>query len=219
MRVPKNHLFSKYSDISTDGGYVAASRTLSKFRYISMMVARVAIIQIAYDMLAKAVTIAVRYSAVRLQGFKDGGTTENVVLDYQMQQHRTFKALSFAYCLFWNTKYIRDYMKAVRGAIDKGGADADAAAEDLPALHATLSGMKATSTVLSHESIEECRKCCGGQGFLSSSGIAKLSPDFSEWVTVEGEQVILSLQLARFLIKSVAELREVGTTTHHYYYI
>ena len=37
------------------------------------------------------------------------------------------------------------------------------AAEDLPALHATLSGMKATSTVLAHDSIEECRKCCGGQ--------------------------------------------------------
>ena len=55
-----------------------------------------------------------------------------------------------------------------------------------------------------HECIEECRKCCGGQGFLLSSGIAKLAPDFSEWVTVEGEQVILSLQCARFLIKAVA---------------
>jgi hypothetical protein len=30
-----------------------------------------------------------------------------VVLDYQMQQYRTFKALSFAYCLLWNTRYGR----------------------------------------------------------------------------------------------------------------
>ena len=29
------------------------------------------------------------------------------------------------------------------------------------------------------------------QGFLMSSGIAKISPDFAEWVTVEGEQVRL----------------------------
>ena len=64
--------------------------------------------------------------------------------------------------------------------------------------------MKAASTVYAHECIEECRKCCGGQGFLLSSGIAKLAPDFSEWVTVEGEQVILSLQCARFLLKAVA---------------
>ena len=92
----------------------------------------------------------------------------------------------------------------------------EAAADDLPELHATLSGMKAMGTVWAHESIEECRKCCGGQviaaaipsgggiarrqprrgggraqGFLMSSGIAKISPDFAEWVTVEGEQVRL----------------------------
>ena len=78
--------------------------------------------------------------------------------------------------------------------------------------------MKAMGTVWAHESIEECRKCCGGQviaaaipsgggiarrqprrgggraqGFLMSSGIAKISPDFAEWVTVEGEQVRLML--------------------------
>ena len=95
----------------------------------------------------------------------------------------------------------------------------EAAADDLPELHATLSGMKAMGTVWAHESIEECRKCCGGQviaasqtarhrstaapprhlwrwalqGFLMSSGIAKILPDFAEWVTVEGEQVRLML--------------------------
>jgi acyl-CoA oxidase len=37
---------------------------------------------------------------------------------------------------------------------------------------------------------------------LLSSGIAEMSRSFSEAVTVEGEQVILSLQVARFLIKS-----------------
>ena len=30
-----------------------------------------------------------------------------MVLDYQMQQYRTFKALSLAYCLLWNTRYGR----------------------------------------------------------------------------------------------------------------
>ena len=38
----------------------------------------------------------------------------------------------------------------------------------------------------------------------------KISPDFSEWVTVEGEQVILSLQTARFLMKAVHEIDEKG---------
>jgi acyl-CoA oxidase len=141
-----------------------------------MMVARVSIVAIAYDTLAQATTIAVRYSAVRRQGFKDTGTgqqsaggpgggigAEHVVLDYQMQQYRLFKALSLSYCLLWNKRYIIDYIRRVRGAIDGGD---ESAADGLPELHATLSGMKAAATVWAHEGIEECRKCCGGQGFL-----------------------------------------------------
>ena len=33
---------------------------------------------------------------------------------------------------------------------------------------ATLSGMKVLTTVLAHDEIEDCRKCCGGQGFLKA---------------------------------------------------
>ena len=54
-----------------------------------------------------------RYSAVRLQGFKGKSTAEHNVLDYTMQQHRTFKALALAYCLLWNRLYITDFIKRV----------------------------------------------------------------------------------------------------------
>lgn len=201
VRIPMDRLFSKHSTVTAAGEYVAAPRSLSKFRYISMMLARTGIVRIAYKMCAKATTIAVRYSAVRLQGFKEKGLAEeHYVLDYQMQQYRLFKALALSYCLLWSSRYIQTYIKRVAGAIQEGD---ESAADELPQLHATLSGLKATATVRAHECIEECRKCCGGQGFLMSSGIAKLAPDFSEWVTVEGEQVILSLQTARSLIKAV----------------
>lgn len=203
-----NHLFSKHSKVTPEGKYIAAPRTLSKFRYISMMLARVSIVGVAYEELAKATTIAVRYSAVRLQGFKGDGKTEHNVLDYTMQQYRTFKALALSYCLLWNRMYILAFIKRVQADIAEGGNG-----EGMAELHGALSGMKATSTVRAHESIEECRKCCGGQGFLTSSGIGKISPDFSEWVTVEGEQVILSLQTARFLMKAVHEIDEKGAVS------
>ena len=163
-----NHLFSKHSKVTPEGQYIAAPRTLSKFRYISMMLARVSIVGVAYEELAKATTIAVRYSAVRLQGFKGDGRTEHNVLDYTMQQYRTFKALALSYCLLWNRMYILAFIKRVQADIAEGG-EGDGMAE----LHGALSGMKATSTVRAHESIEECRKCCGGQGFLTSSGIGQ----------------------------------------------
>jgi len=96
-----------------------------------------------------------------------------------------------------------DYLGRVQSAIGEGGAAADAAANELPELHATLAGLKVWSTVKAHGFIEECRKACGGQGFLLSSGVAEISRSFAEPVTVEGEQVILSLQVARFLIKAL----------------
>ena len=49
------------------------------------------------------------------------------------------------------------------------------AADELPELHATCAGLKAWATVRGHAHIEECRKACGGQGFLRSSGIADLA--------------------------------------------
>ena len=85
------------------------------------------------------------------------------------------------------------------------------AADELPELHATCSGLKAWATVNAHANIEECRKACGGQGFMRSSGIADLTNTFAEPVTVEGEQVILSLQVARFLIKSVKQIQRNET--------
>ena len=208
VRVPLNRLFSKYSNVSPEGEFTAAPKSLSKMGSISMMLARTSIIGLAFEELAKAVTIAVRYSAVRVQGFKNSTKGNGVVqeeatvLDWTMQAYRTMKGLSLAYCLLWNKRYIQDYIRSIVDEVGKGNT---AAADGLPELHATLSGMKAVSTVRSHECIEDCRKCCGGQGFLKSSGIARISPAFSEWVTVEGEQVILSLQTARFLIKAVSE--------------
>ena len=58
-------MFNRYAKVSADGVYTAAPKKLSKFKYISMMVARVSIVDIAYSTLAQAVTVAVRFSAVR----------------------------------------------------------------------------------------------------------------------------------------------------------
>eukprot|EP00666_Eupelagonemidae_sp_cell4sb_P011247 gene11247-22752_t len=130
---------------------------------------------------------------------------------------RAFKAVALAYMFFWNGRYVTDYLAGVQEAVVGGDAAAvDKAADDMPELHATLSGLKATSTVWAHNVMEDCRKACGGQGYLLSNGIAELTRSYTGSVTVEGEQVILSLQVARFLIKAVQSVRrgqKVGSTS------
>eukprot|EP01062_Namystynia_karyoxenos_P055911 TRINITY_DN46923_c0_g1_i1.p1 TRINITY_DN46923_c0_g1~~TRINITY_DN46923_c0_g1_i1.p1 ORF type:complete len:710 (+),score=320.27 TRINITY_DN46923_c0_g1_i1:81-2132(+) len=210
VRIPRFNMFARSQQVTKEGKYIAAPKKISKFKYISMMHIRVALVSGAFDHTARAATIAIRYSAVRKQGFKDSQAEdavvkgENTVMDYSVQQYRCFKALAHAYMFYWNARFVRDYLSRIQSAVMAGD---ESGADEMPELHATLSGLKAWSTVWAHQDIEDCRKACGGQGFLLSSGIAEISRSYTEAVTVEGEQVILSLQAARFLMKAAAAVQ------------
>jgi acyl-CoA oxidase len=43
---------------------------------------------------------------------------------------------------------------------------------ELKEIAALSAGLKALCTIIASEGMEECRKCCGGNGYLLSSGIA-----------------------------------------------
>jgi acyl-CoA oxidase len=68
---------------------------------------------------------------------------------------------------------------------------------------ATSSGLKALCTFLAWQGIEDARKCCGGNGYLMASGIAPLAANYVWQITAEGDWIILMLQTARFLLKSL----------------
>ena len=85
----------------------------------------------------------------------------------------------------------------------------DALLNDLPELHATGAGLKALCCVLAADGIEDLRRSCGGHGFLMSSGIAPLEQDYKgPNTTAEGDYVLLSLQTARYLMKSLDAARK-----------
>ena len=56
--------------------------------------------------------------------------------------------------------------------------------------------------------IEDCRKACGGAAYLLSSGIAALETDYKWRATAEGDTVIMLLETAKFLMKSVKRRRD-----------
>jgi acyl-CoA oxidase len=103
---------------------------------------------------------------------------------------------------------ISNFLKRVVDGVADGD---ESAADELPELHATCAGLKAFCTTWTAALIEDCRKCCGGQGYMRSSGIADLSTSYVGAVTAEGEAVILALQTARYLIKAVEQARRGET--------
>ena len=64
-------------------------------------------------------------------------------------------------------------------------------------LHIQSSGLKALCTDISTEGIEVCRRSCGGHGYMMVSGMCDLLTDQFAGVTVEGENTVLYLQVAR----------------------
>jgi acyl-CoA oxidase len=169
----------------------------------------VALVSTAGGALAKAATIAARYSCVRLQGFAEnlagGGAQaydapERQILDYQNQLYRVMGGTADAYAIKMVSAWLLERRKALEGD--------DAAADDLPEVHSSAAGLKSLCTVMAANGIEDLRRCCGGHGYLMSSGIAPLEADFKgPNVTAEGDTYVLLLQLARFLMKAYGVAR------------
>nr|TKW31090.1 hypothetical protein SEVIR_2G081900v2 [Setaria viridis] len=68
------------------------------------------------------------------------------------------------------------------------------------------------------DAIEECRKLCGRHGYLNSSGLPELFAVYVPACTYEGDNVVLLLQVARILMKTVSQLASgkppVGTMAY-----
>eukprot|EP01047_Picozoa_sp_COSAG01_P052536 COSAG01_NODE_5534_length_4201_cov_48.592150_1_plen_312_part_00 len=159
VRVPRFNMFSKHSRVTREGQFIAPPPKLSKFKYIGMMNIRVGMVGGAARAAGQAATIAIRYSAVRTQGFKNsravGVGEERCILDYKMQQYRLFKALGASYLMLWTGRNITDFLETVVKGVESGD---DSAADSLPELHATCAGLKAFCVSWASTLVEESRK-------------------------------------------------------------
>ncbi|XP_078585416.1 peroxisomal acyl-coenzyme A oxidase 1-like [Branchiostoma floridae x Branchiostoma japonicum] len=194
VRIPRDNMLMKYSRVEPDGTYVKPPS--SKLAYGTMVQVRSFIVSEASDSLAKAVTIAVRYSCVRRQSEMKPGHPEPQVLDYVTQQYKLFPYLAAAYAFMLAARsmifvYFRSMEKIGRGDITV-----------LPELHALSSGLKSLSSWVMNAGIEECRMACGGHGYSHASGIPSIYMEHTPAATYEGENTVLMLQTARYLMKS-----------------
>ena len=198
VRIPRVHMLAKRQYVTKTGEYVkvgSGGKSSAKLAYLTMLQTRAGMVSGSGAVLSEAATIAIRYSAVRKQGFVEPSkaqftSDQNKIIDYPVQRHRLLKALSQAIVMKASGIRMQSLMM-------------EANMEDLTELHATSSILKAHCTTLASHGIEQMRKCCGGLGYLSSAGVSEL---FCWWVgpfeTAEGDPTVLTLQTARFLIKS-----------------
>jgi len=68
--------------------------------------------------------------------------------------------------------------------------------------HAAASGCKAVYSNTLVDGIEIIRRACGGHGYSAYSRFPDLFSEFSTFPTYEGENYVLLLQTARYLVKA-----------------
>ncbi|KAH8892814.1 acyl-CoA oxidase [Thozetella sp. PMI_491] len=168
--------------------------------------------------LARGVTIAVRYCSVRRQ-FVDqdapkGTKGETQVLDYTMVQQRLLPLLAATFALHFTGRGMIELYEANQAARStRTDAELDAGrgagpeqltpgADLLADLHSTSCALKAYASTLAGEGLEVCRRACGGHGYSSFSGIGSWYADYLPTLTWEGDNYMLTQQVARYLLKS-----------------
>lgn len=199
-RIPRKNMLMKFSQVLEDGTYVKPQS--DKLAYGTMMFVRVAICFDTCRQLQKAVTIATRYSAVRRQSELVPGAPEPQILDYQTQQYKLLPLLATVYGIHFSTQSVWNTYQEMTGDLDTGSF------ELLPEVHALSCGLKALSSNDASFGVEICRLACGGHGYLASSNLPRIYTYTTAAITYEGENTVMWLQVARYLVKSYREAKK-----------
>ncbi|KAG8446156.1 hypothetical protein GDO86_013855 [Hymenochirus boettgeri] len=194
VRIPRKNMLMKHAQVEPDGTYVKP--VSDKLTYGTMVFIRSMIVGDSARSLSRACTIAIRYSAVRHQSEIRAGEPEPQILDFQTQQYKLFPLLATAYAFCFVGSYMNHTYHRISADIQQGNLS------QMAELHALSAGLKAFTTWVASAGIEECRMACGGHGYSRCSGIPDIYVNFTPACTYEGENTVMMLQTARFLVKS-----------------
>ncbi|XP_051835796.1 peroxisomal acyl-coenzyme A oxidase 2 [Antechinus flavipes] len=200
VRIPRENMLNRFSQVLPDGTYVKQGTPQSN--YLTMIVIRVQLLASEFiPALMKACIIATRYSVVRHQSKIKPSEPEAKILDYQTQQQKLFPQLATAYAFHFIDESLNEFFKKSYQEIINGNIT------NLPELHALSAGMKAMMSDHSILGAELCRRACGGHGYSQLSGLPSLVTKVTASCTYEGENTVLYLQTARFLLKSFLQVQ------------
>jgi acyl-CoA oxidase len=202
VRVPREALLNRYADVSPEGVYSSPIDNANK-RFFTMLgtlvQGRVCVSGASVTAAKTALTIAVRYGLRRRQfGPPDGD--EVPILDYRTHQRRLMPPLAQTYALHFAQAELLERFHSVFS-----NGTAEAADRERRELEALAAGMKATSSWHATHTIQTCRECCGGAGYMAVNRLAALKADTDIFTTFEGDNTVLMLLAARGILTDFSD--------------
>eukprot|EP01117_Protostelium_nocturnum_P012331 TRINITY_DN4540_c0_g1_i1.p1 TRINITY_DN4540_c0_g1~~TRINITY_DN4540_c0_g1_i1.p1 ORF type:complete len:754 (-),score=248.75 TRINITY_DN4540_c0_g1_i1:175-2205(-) len=197
FRIPRENLLNFLADVLPDGTYTAEHIPANQ-RFALLLnplsAGRVGIVGVCQTNLINALTIAIRYSAVRKQF--GPGKEEIAVIEYQTQQYRLFPHLAAAYAI----EFFRKWLSYQYAILDQQMAAKTTDKHFLNEMHALSSAAKPLAGWQGRDAIQTARECCGGHGYSGVNRIGLIRDDHDPNLTYEGENWVLIQQTEKYLL-------------------
>ena len=196
VRVPREALLDRYAEVSEDGVYFSSIENPNR-RFFTMLgtliQGRVSIGGGSISATKVAQTIAIRHGNKRRQFGPPDSDQEALLLDYRAHQRRLLPGLAKTYALhFAQQELIAELARAFT--------EDDYPERDQRELETRAAGLKALASWHAVETIQICRECCGGAGYLAENRFAELRADTDVFTTFEGDNTILLQLVAKSLL-------------------
>jgi acyl-CoA oxidase len=184
--IPKDDMLDKYAGVSDDGKFTSpiSSDNRRFFTMLGTLVGgRIGIPRSGNAASKLGLAIAIKYGDQRRQ-FGPEGAPEVPILNYRTHQRRLMPLLANAYALHFSLQYLTErFLNRT-----------DTQMQEIEALAA---GLKSFGTWNTTATLQECRECCGGKGYLSENRIADLKGDSDIYTTFEGDNTVLMQLVAK----------------------
>jgi acyl-CoA oxidase len=194
VRVPRDALLNRYGGVNDRGEYHSPIEKPTK-RFFTMLgtlvQGRICISGASVSAAKTALTIAVRYGLRRVQ-FGPPDEPEVPLLDYRTHQRRLIPLLARTYALHFAQSELAEHFHRTQGTDSDEG--------DGRRLESFAAAMKAAASWHATETIQTCRECCGGAGYMSVNRFAALKADTDVFTTFEGDNTVLMMLVARGLL-------------------
>lgn len=210
FRIPKDNLLDKLCTISEDGTYESPIKDKNQ-RFANTVSALSATrILVGYSGARAGLftsTVALRYAHLRRQftpTMKDG-EPEQVLIDYQTHQKRLIPHFANSVVAMAANEKIKNFWKANPTDVLK--------TEKQPAqeiCHAVTSFLKAKSNDDGMKAAHESRQAMGGLGYSAYSSIGDFIKDGDVNLTLEGDNKVILMQVANFLLKNAKKILVKG---------
>lgn len=184
--IPYDNLLDRFASVNSSGTFESPI-TSDNRRFFTMLGTlvggRIGIPRSGLSAAKSGLTIAILYGDQRRQFGPEGGS-EVPVLNYRQHQRRLMPLLASAYAMHFALQYLTTrFLHRTE--------------QDIQEIEALAAGLKAVATWNTTKTLQECRECCGGKGYLSENRIDALKNDTEIYTTFEGDNTVLMQLVAK----------------------